>query len=119
MKRRFKVYLDTSVYNRPFDDQSQSRVRLEAEAFLLILEKALSGVITIIGSSTLLYENSRNPFAERKERVASYLDVASNVIMVSDSIKNRALSLELSGIDPLDALHLVCAEMGGAEYFVF
>ena len=118
MKRRFKVYLDTSVYNRPFDDQSQSRVRLEAEAFLLILEKALSGVITIIGSSTLLYENSRNPFAERKERVASYLDVASNVIMVSDSIKNRALSLELSGIDPLDALHLACAEIGGAEYFV-
>jgi len=118
MKRRVKVYLDTSVYNRPFDDQSQSRVRLEAEAFLSILEKAVSGAISILGSSALLYENSRNPFADRKERVSSYLAIASKVIMTSDSIKKRAVSLELLGIGPLDALHLACAEDGGAEYFV-
>lgn len=118
MKKRVKVYLDTSVYNRPFDNQSQSQIRLEAEAFLSILEKAVSGGISIIGSSTLLYENSRNPFAERKERVASYLAVASKVILASDAVKKRALSLELSGIAPLDALPLACAETGGAEYFV-
>lgn len=30
MKRpKVKVYLDTSVYNRPFDDQGQTRIRLE------------------------------------------------------------------------------------------
>lgn len=118
MKRRVKVYLDTSVYNRPFDDQSQSRVRLEAEAFLSILEKVVSGVISIIGSSTLLYENSRNPFAERKERVASYLALSSKVIVSSDAVKKRALSIERFGVAPLDALHLACAETGGAEYFV-
>ena len=118
MKKRVKVYLDTSVYNRPFDDQSQSRVRLEAEAFLSILEKAVSGAISILGSSALLYENSRNPFADRKERVSSYLAIASKVIMTSDSIKKRAVSLKLLGIGPFDALHLACAEDGGAEYFV-
>ncbi len=60
-KKKVKVYLDTSVYNRPFDDQSQTRVRLETEAFLSILAKALAGAIVIISSSALLYENNQNP----------------------------------------------------------
>ena len=51
-KAKIKVYLDTSVYNRPFDDQSQIRIRLETEAFLSILEKAISGSIVIIGQLT-------------------------------------------------------------------
>ena len=34
-----KVYLDACCLNRPFDDQTQPRVRLEAEAISLILEK--------------------------------------------------------------------------------
>jgi predicted nucleic acid-binding protein len=118
MNRWAKIYLDTSVFNRPFDDQNQTRIKLEAEAFLSILEKAVSGAIIIIGSSTLLYENSRNPFTERKERVSSYLDIASKIIALSDNVKIRAVSLECAGIEPIDALHLACAEAGGAEYFV-
>lgn len=31
-----KIYLDNCCFNRPFDDQSQIRVRLEAEAKLKI-----------------------------------------------------------------------------------
>lgn len=92
-KGKVKVYLDTSVYNRPFDDQNQIRIRLETEAFLSILEKAISGSIIIIGSSVLAYENSKNPFAERKEHVASYLSVATKSIKPNDSIKERALQL--------------------------
>ena len=40
LKEKTKVYLDTSVYNRPFDDQNQTRIRLETESFLSILEKS-------------------------------------------------------------------------------
>ncbi len=63
-KEKIRVYLDTSVYNRPFDDQGQTRIRLETEAFLSILEKAISGSLRIIISSGLVYENSQNPFSE-------------------------------------------------------
>ncbi|MBM4141868.1 MAG: PIN domain-containing protein, partial [Nitrospira sp.] len=97
MKDRVKVYLDTSVYNRPFDDQRQTRIRLETEAFLSILEKALSGAIIIVGSSVLVYENNRNPFVERRERVSDYLSVASKLVKLNDSIKKRAVSLEGAG----------------------
>ena len=31
------VYLDVCCLNRPFDDQTQDRIRLESEAVLLIL----------------------------------------------------------------------------------
>ncbi len=113
-----KVYLDTSVYNRPFDDQSQIGIRLDTEAFLSILEKAISGSIMIIGSSVLAYENSKNPFSEHKERIANYLSVATKPIRLNDSIKKTALQMEGIGIDSIDALHLAFAEFGEAEYFV-
>lgn len=62
MKEKIKVYLDTSVYNRPFDDRDQTRIRLETESFLSVLEKAVAGSIIITSSSALLYENNQNPF---------------------------------------------------------
>jgi predicted nucleic acid-binding protein len=117
-KDKVKVYLDTSVYNRPFDDQGQTRIRLESEAFLSIVEKAILGSISIIGSSILAYENTQNPFVHRKERVLSYLSVATRNIRLNNFIRKKALLLEDIGIDPLDALHIACAEFGGAEYFI-
>jgi hypothetical protein len=33
-----RIYLDTSVYNRPFDDQTQPRIWLETLAFAVILQ---------------------------------------------------------------------------------
>ena len=117
-KEKVKVYLDTSVYNRPFDDQGQTRIRLETEACLSILEKAVTGVIIIVSSSALLYENNQNPFDERRERISSYLSIASKFIRLNDLIKKKALFLEDMGIDPIDSLHLSYAEFGGAEYFL-
>ena len=35
-----KIYLDTNVYNRPFDDQAQPRIWMEAMAFSMILQLA-------------------------------------------------------------------------------
>ncbi len=118
MRQRIKIYLDTSVYNRPFDDQSQARIRLEAEAFLSILEKTVVGAVSIISSSVLAYENSLSPFPERKERVLTYVALASRTVKMSDAIRKRATELETVGYDSLDALHLACAEAGGAKYFV-
>jgi len=38
-----KVYLDTSVYNRLFDDQTQPRIWLETLAFAVILQMIEAG----------------------------------------------------------------------------
>ncbi len=36
-----KLYLDICCFNRPYDDQTQARVRLETEAVILLLSSLL------------------------------------------------------------------------------
>lgn len=38
-----KIYLDVCRLNRPFDDQTQERIHLEAEAILVILSRIEKG----------------------------------------------------------------------------
>ena len=71
-----KVYLDTSVYNRPFDNQKQPRIWLETLAFTLILKLAEKGEIEIVKSQVSDFENSKNPKPIRKRWVKEYLDAA-------------------------------------------
>ena len=112
-----RLYLDVSVLNRPFDDQSQVRIKLETEAFLAILERIEVGELAMVGSSVLNFENEANPFAERKERVESYLKLASQFVKVDEELKERAETIATFGFKGFDALHLACAEMA-AETFL-
>ena len=64
-----KIYLDNCCFNRPFDDQSQLRIRLESEAKLKIQEDIRAGKFQMAWSYILDYENSKNPFPERKIRI--------------------------------------------------
>jgi hypothetical protein len=43
-----KIYLDSCCFNRPFDDQSKLRIRLEAEAKFKIQEDVRSGTYKLI-----------------------------------------------------------------------
>ena len=42
------VHLDVCALSRPFDDQSQMRIRLETDAVLLILSHIRGGNLTFI-----------------------------------------------------------------------
>lgn len=59
------VQLDACCLNRPFDDQTQDRIRLEAEAVLLILGHVHRGEWRWIGSEVLHFEIAQNPDLER------------------------------------------------------
>jgi hypothetical protein len=47
------VYLDACCQNRPFDDQTQDRIRLESEAVLLVMGHIDRGEWRWIGSDVL------------------------------------------------------------------
>lgn len=51
-----RVYLDTNVYCRPLDDQSDRRIRKESRAFLEIADKALRGEIETVSSDYVKFE---------------------------------------------------------------
>jgi predicted nucleic acid-binding protein len=113
-----KLYLDVCCLNRPFDDQLQNRVRLEAEAVLSILELAGSGALEIIGSDIIDDELSQMPDNERREKVGLLLTLASSHISLTSAIERRAMELAEWNIAPLDALHLASAEGAQADYFL-
>jgi predicted nucleic acid-binding protein len=109
------VYLDVCCLNRPFDDQTQDRIRLEAEAVLIILAHVHAGDWHWTGSEALTYEIEQTPDLERRRRVGLLLTALTNVVRVEQSETGRAAQLEAHGFHPLDALHIACAESGGAD----
>ncbi len=104
-----KVYLDTSVYNRPFDDQTQPRIWLETLAFSVILQMIEAKRVILVSSAVLAYENSRNPFDVRRRWVADCSSLAHTVETVNTSVLHRAQMLEQQGVKAADALHVACA----------
>jgi len=110
-----KVYLDVCCLNRPFDDQTQDRIHLEAEAVLLILTHMERGRWQWIGSETLNYEIERTPDPERRQRVRLLATAVAHTVLIEAAEEARARKLEVLGFHALDALHLACAESGGAD----
>ncbi|MEI6209518.1 MAG: PIN domain-containing protein [Desulfuromonadales bacterium] len=114
-----KIYLDTSSINRIFDDQSQPRIYLESSAMITILAMIENKAFSLVSSEVLLYENSRNPFEERRIFVSSVLARAKVVQTINPTLLSRAQRIESSyAIAGLDALHLACSEKLKCEYFI-
>jgi predicted nucleic acid-binding protein len=113
-----KIYLDTSVYNRPFDDQTQPRIWLETLALALILQLVEAGEATLVNSTVLEFENSRNPFSLRQDWMARCLSQATAYQYIDGTIRKRAESLEKRGLTAIDSLHVACAESAGVDYFL-
>jgi predicted nucleic acid-binding protein len=112
-----KIYLDNCALQRPLDDKSHTRIRLEAEAILSILAVCEAGEIDLISSEALTFEFEKNPLTARRDYAISALASATVRVAVNDKIENRADEFVHHGIHPLDALHLASAEEAGADYF--
>ncbi len=113
-----RVYLDNCSFNRPFDDQRQMRVRLEAEAKLCIQEHIRSGTLELVWSYMLDFENAANPFEERRTTISGWRQYATMNIEETATILQRANLLAGIGLKAKDALHIACAIAGECTYFV-
>ena len=113
-----KIYLDLCVYNRPFDDQRQPRIGIETTEFLLLLEKAINKEITLINSFALEYGNSKSPLIDRRSKIEDLLRIASEYVMPSERLGNRAEEIERMSFMAMDALHLACAEAAKSDFFI-
>jgi hypothetical protein len=86
------------MFNRPFDEQSHLRIRLETEAKLAIQEEIRRGTFQLIWSYVLDYENSKNPFQERKEQIVKWKKYAIADIEENTEIINTAILLNTNGL---------------------
>jgi predicted nucleic acid-binding protein len=113
-----RVYLDTSTYNRPFDDQTQPKIFLETQAVIIILQMVEVKAVELVSSSILEYENSRNPYPIKQEAMNRYLQLAELRQEVDEAIRKRSEELEKDGLKAIDALHVACAEAVNSDYFI-
>ncbi|MUL38695.1 PIN domain-containing protein [Gloeocapsopsis dulcis] len=113
-----RVYLNTSAYNRPFDDQTQPKIFLESQAVIIILQMIEVKELELVSSLVLEYENSRNPYPIKQEAMNRYLQLAGLRQEVDEAIRQRAENLEHNGLKAIDALHIACAEAANSDYFI-
>jgi hypothetical protein len=109
------VYFDMCALQRPHDDPSQIRVRLEAVAVLGLLEHCRSGAVGLASSDALHYEASRNPYPLRRAHAEAVLAEAIVRQPLTSAVETRADELVAAGLRPLDALHLASAEIVAAD----
>jgi predicted nucleic acid-binding protein len=113
-----KLYLDACCLNRPFDDQSQDRIRIETEAVLLIIQRCLDREWTWCGSEVLTYELEQIPDADRWQKVRNLAKYVHTLIKIDSGITARALELSGIGFAAYDALHIACAEEAEVDVFL-
>lgn len=113
------VYLDNSFLNRPFDDPELGVNKLEAEILLSIIKLAKNGKVNLINSSVIEYENSVNPFPDRKIFVQEILKQSISYQNINLQTKNRARIIAKDmDISPIDALHLAAGEKAKVDLFI-
>ena len=110
-----RLYIDVCCLNRPFDDQTQDRVHLEAEALMLILKHVESGEWQWCTSEVVNFEIQQTPNAERRYEVQLLTRHARQQILIDTAITKRAEELKRLGFTTYDALHLACAEAVSVE----
>ena len=89
-----RIYLDNCCFNRPFDDQTQIRIKLETEAKLYIQEKIRQHELELVWSYILDYENFANPYEDRKRAIQEWKNIAIIDVDETQEIVEKMESLE-------------------------
>ena len=112
-----RIYFDTCGLQRPLDDQTQLRIRVETEAVFSLLAAVEAGDLSLLGSEALEYEVSCIPDQARQTEVLGVLSLTVERLEVTDQVESLALSFEQQGVQAMDAIHLACASIAKADFF--
>ncbi len=113
-----KIYFDNCCLNRPFDNQEQIRIKLESEAKLYLQEMVIEKQIELVWSYIIDFENTVNPFEERKRIISKWKKHAKTMVTENAGVIKKANSLLKLKVKPKDALHISCAINAGCDYFI-
>ncbi len=113
-----RIYLDLCCFNRPYDDQTQTRIRLETEAKIVLQQKVRDGECELVWSSVLDFENARSPFIEHRRAIGEWRKQARLNILAETDVLQLAHALTACGVGEYDALHVASAIKAGVDVFV-
>lgn len=112
------IYADTNIYGRLFDNRTDPKVNLEAEAILIIFKMVNLNKITLVSSDILKAEIFKsNPL--KQIQIGPYLNLVTQHINQIVLVKNLAQKIKSQyKIAPRDAMHISSAILGKAQYFL-
>jgi hypothetical protein len=113
-----RIYLDNCCYNRPFDDLSQDRVYLEAEAVMTVISHCERGNWTLVTSGVIEYEASQISDLGKLEKVRELCAVADERAVLTDEAVIRAAHFKQKGLRDFDSLHLAVAATNLVDVFL-
>lgn len=111
------IYLDVCTISRPFDEQHYLRIRLETEAFNLILSRAKGGDYKLLVSPVHIKEIEAIPDIFERIELQTVLEKLGEPIRVNISkTRKRAEGLVKLGFGVADAAHVAFAEEAKAQF---
>jgi len=113
-----RLYLDNCCFNRPYDDQTNLNIRLEAEAKLFIQNEILERNYELAWSFMMDYEISANPFYDRQLAFMKWKNIAALDVDPVEGILTRSREIMQKNIKQKDAIHIACAVKAGCDYFL-
>ncbi|MCK4233560.1 hypothetical protein KAX75_03975 [candidate division WOR-3 bacterium] len=116
-----KIYLNTNILCRPFDDLTQKRIRKEAAAINKIFVSAFGGLITLTISNVALSEVELISNSEKKRKVYSVIrELPKELVKINEGLIKLADDFLAKKIiyDYMDVLHLVCANVYESNFNV-
>lgn len=113
------VYLDTNVYARLFDDQTQPTIQAESDAFLTIIEAVNSQRLELLISDILLFEVYNILNEDKRTKVLQYITLCTHHIESVDQVSGLGKQIQQQCFTRArDALHIASAMHGKARYFL-
>jgi len=113
-----RIYLDNCCFNRPYDNQADLNVHLEAEAKIFTQNEILNKTYELAWSFMMDYEISSNPFHDRMVAFLNWKNIAVIDIDPTEEILNTGKDLIKLNIKKKDALHIACAIKAECEFFL-
>lgn len=111
------LYIDVCTLSRPFDEQHFLRIRLETEAFNLILSKVKQRDYTMLVSPVHIKEiDAISDSFERIELQTLLEEYGKPVRADKTAARKRAEELVKAGFGIADAAHVAFAEQAGAQF---
>ena len=84
MAKSYLIYLDVCCLNRPFDDWTQERIRLEGQTILDIFKRFYLGEWKLVSSETIEAELKRMSNLDKLNRIKELLEIAESKIILNN-----------------------------------
>lgn len=114
-----KLYIDVCALCRPFDNQTNARIRLETDACFMIIERIRSGKYALIVSPAHLVEIGamEDEPLQKRELMSMLGELKTDAHFHMPAVRHRAEVLSGLGFGAADAAHVAFAE-DAADCFI-